>query len=345
MRWLLLIGALLAVACGGRTTPQATPMPTTDEPPIPITLLFTGDVMQHSPQLTAARKGDRYDYTDSFTHIAPLLRAADLTVVNLETTLADEPPYAGYPLFRSPAALAEELADVGVDVACLANNHALDGGGKGVRSTVAILDRTGLRHTGIFADSCDRQHNHPLHLNVQGVRITLLNYTYGTNGLATPEGIFVNRIDTTRIQRDLAASAEADCRIVCIHWGNEYERRPNARQRALATLLRRAGADVVIGHHPHVIQPFEADSTGAVFYSLGNFVSNQRRRYRDGGLMARITLTRRSDGSLRYFSEAIPVWVDRNGYRILPCEAADTMALGEAYRTFRADTDSLLFGR
>lgn len=347
MRATAIILLFVATACAARpdalgdTSEPASHANTTTQ----IELLFTGDLMQHTPQHTAALRDGRYDYTESFAAVAPLFRAADLTVVNLETTLTEEPPYTGYPLFRSPAALAEALVDAGVDVVCMANNHALDGGGKGVRSTAAILDRHALQRTGVFTDTLDHRTHRILRLDVAGFRLALINYTYGTNGLRTPDGMIVHRIDTVQLVADLNEMRDADCRIVCLHWGNEYERRPNTSQRQLAAQLRRAGADLIIGHHPHVIQPYEADSTGAVFYSLGNLVSNQRRRYRDGGLLARIRLTRTAEGTIRYASEAVPVWVDRRGYRILPCAIADTMALGEAYRTFRADTDSLLSGR
>ena len=111
---------------------------------------------------------------------------------------------------------------------------------------------------------------------------------------------------------------------------------------AVAGALRRAGADLIVGSHPHVVQPFEADSAHAVFYSLGNFVSNQRKRYCDGGLIADITLTRAADGRLSVAAEAVPVWVALPGYRILPPEAADTMPLPAACRIFLDDTAALL---
>ena len=101
------------------------------------------------------------------------------------------------------------------------------------------------------------------------------------------------------------------------------------------------GADLVVGSHPHVVQPFEQDSTGAVFYSLGNFVSNQRRRYTDGGLVAAVEAVRHADGRMDYRLETAPVWVALPGYRILPPEAADTMSLPAAYGVFRADVDAL----
>ena len=198
-------------------------------------------------------------------------------IVNLETTLTRTDRYTGYPCFRSPAALADALRDAGVDVAVLANNHCCDGGGAGVHTTVAELRRCGIRHTGVFTDSLDRAANNPLWLEHCGVRFALLNYTYGTNGIPVPEGVRVNLIDTVRMAADLAAAREGspDCIAVCIHWGNEYERQANAEQRRLARFLRRNGADLIVGSHPHVVQPFETDSSHVVLYSLGNFVSRR----------------------------------------------------------------------
>lgn len=335
-----LLSALL-FGCGLVPAPVADPEP---ELPVTVKLLFTGDVMQHLPQVEAARTGDGFDYTETFAAVAPRFRAADLVVVNLETTLARSAPYTGYPMFRSPAALADALADAGVDIATLANNHCCDGGGKGIRTTVEELDRCGIRHTGVFADTLGRTADHPLSAACRGIRFVFLNYTYGTNGLPVPEGATVNRIDTLRMADDLASidRDSVDCVAVCIHWGNEYERHENAAQRRLAGFLRRHGADLVVGHHPHVVQPYEADSTHVVLYSLGNFVSNQRRRYRDGGLMAEIDATRHPGGRMTYALRLVPVWVAMPGYRILPPEVADTSSLPPAYRQFRDDTDALL---
>ena len=262
----ILCAALLAAACCVPDRRERTVrMP---EPPAPerIRLLFGGDVMQHLPQIQAARSNGGFDYRDVFAALAPRFRAADLVVVNLETTLADAEPYAGYPVFRSPAALADALHEAGVDVAVLANNHCCDGGLQGIRTTVRELKRCGIRHTGVFRDSADYRRNHPLLLRRGGISIALLNYTYGTNGLPVPAGTLVNRIDTAAMARDLAAARHtgADCIAGCIHWGNEYERRPIDSQRMLARFLRRHGADLVIGSHPHVVQPYEADTATAV---------------------------------------------------------------------------------
>lgn len=300
---------------------------------------FGGDVMQHLPQVEAARTATGFDYGPVFAALAPRMHAADLAVVNLETTLTRRDRYTGYPLFRSPVALADALREAGVDVAVLANNHCCDGGAEGIRTTIAELDRCGIRHTGVFADTADWRRNHPLRLTCRGLRLAIVNYTYGTNGMPVPAGMIVNRIDTARMTRDLAAArAEgADFVVACLHWGIEYERQANAEQRQLAGFLRRHGADVVVGSHPHVIQPWEADSAHVVLYSLGNLVSNQRRRYTDGGLVAEIEAIRHPEGRMSYRLATTPVWVALPRYRILPPETADTMHLPETYERFRND--------
>lgn len=181
-----------------------------------------------------------------------------------------------------------------------------------------------------------------------GIRFALLNYTYGTNGLPVPSGLSVNPIDTVRIAADLAAVEHdgVDCVIACMHWGNEYERRPNKVQRQLAGFLRRHGVDLIVGSHPHVVQPYEQDSNGIVLYSLGNFVSNQRKRYCDGGIVATVEVTRSPDGSLRYSLELTPVWVLTPGYRITPSEVGDTLSMPAdsrlRYERFMTDTRLLL---
>jgi len=335
---------LLAVLCFV-PRPGAEIARTYPEPePVRVRLLFAGDVMQHLPQIAAARREDGFDYREVFAYVAPRFRAADLAIVNLETTLSREAPYRGYPCFRSPAALAGALRDAGVDVALLANNHCCDGGAEGIRTTIGELKAQGIACTGVFDTEENRRNGHPLLVERCGIRFALLNYTYGTNGIPTPDGMTVNRIDTLRMAADLAAARDslADCIVVCMHWGNEYERKENARQRCLAGFLRRHGADLVVGSHPHVVQPFKAETSHIVLYSLGNFVSNQRKRYCDGGLMAQIEAVRHPDGRMEYSLDPVPVWVALPGYRILPPEAADTMALPEAYARFRRDIEELL---
>lgn len=338
---------LLLAGCGGRgTAPESRPA----EEPRPDTarLLFAGDLMQHLPQVHAARRGDGFDYSSSFAWVRDRFRRADLAVVNLETTLTRTERYTGYPCFRSPVAVADALLDMGVDVAVLANNHCCDGGRDGVLTTVGELDARGIARTGLFADSLDRAQRHPLYVRAGALRFALVNYTYSTNGMPVPEGMIVNPIDTALMARDLARidRSQVDGVIACMHWGNEYERRENASQRALAAFLRRHGVDLIVGGHPHVVQPFEADSTSVTLYSLGNFVSNQQHRFCDGGLIAEIEAVRRPGGGVTYRLETTPVWVLCPGYRIVPPEVGDTLGMPassrERYRRFLDDTRELL---
>ena len=328
------------------------PAPSPIAPPEPVvehraTLLLAGDLMVHTPQLTAARTVDGYDFTPSFALIKPLVEEADLALVNLETTLAEKGAYTGYPLFRSPASVADAMREAGFDVALLANNHCMDYGVRGARETQAALNRVGIRHTGVFLSHADHQAAPHLYYNLNGLSLVILNYTYGTNGMPVPAPVEVNRIDTVRMKADLKRAREwmPDCLAVALHWGIEYERKPNREQRRLAEFLQREGVQLIIGSHPHVVQPIVQDSLRCTLtiYSLGNLLSNQRKRYTDGGLLVRVELTKRGEEPLTIDYEPIPVWVDRaHQYRLLTPSAADSLASGRAARNFFSDTETLL---
>lgn len=324
--------------------------PQAELPPRRVRMVVAGDLMQHTPQLTAALQADGgYDYTESFRYVAPYFRDADIAVVNLETTLSHEGGYTGYPCFCSPAEVADAMVDMGVDVALLANNHCLDRSAAGVRRTADILDEKGIKRVGVYRDSVDFAANNVLYITRDRVRFAMLNYTYGTNGIPVPKGVVVNMLDTVAVARDLNAIPKdaVDCVVAFVHWGNEYERRPNRQQRQMAEFMKRNGVDIIVGSHPHVVQPYEQDEDGKiVVYSLGNFVSNQRKRYTDGGLMAVIDIEEDMSGELKYYINCIPVWVYRPKYTILPPAIGDTIRLDaasrEAYRVFMTDTEKLL---
>lgn len=324
--------------------------PQVELPPKRMRMVVAGDLMQHTPQLTAALQADgSYDYTESFRYVANYFRDADLAVVNLETTLSREGNYTGYPCFCSPAEVADEMVDMGVDVALLANNHCLDRGAVGVRRTADILDECKIERMGVFRDSVDFALNNIKYIERGGVRLVMVNYTYGTNGIPVPKGVVVNMLDTVAVARDLKMirENEVDCVVAFVHWGNEYERRPNRQQRQMAEFMKRNGVDIIVGSHPHVVQPYEQDENGKiVVYSLGNFISNQRKRYTDGGLMAVIDIEEDMGGELKYYINCIPVWVHRPKYTILPPAVGDTIRLDaasrEAYSVFMTDTQKLL---
>jgi poly-gamma-glutamate synthesis protein (capsule biosynthesis protein) len=265
-----------------------------------MTLLFMGDIMGHDEQLWSAKVKDSetYDFDSVFNHIKPVIEEADFAIGNFEVTLAG-PPYRGYPVFSAPSALAEACREAGIDCLVTANNHAADHGEKGLSGTIRRLDSLGIRHTGTFAGSPERIERQPLILEKGELSVAILNYTYSTNGRTVPETIVVNRLDTSLIASDIvkARKMNADIVILFLHWGNEYENEASARQNELAKFLLASGADIIIGSHPHVIQKMTWQRTGmgkpgqAVYYSLGNFLSNQVKPGTEGGAMARIELS------------------------------------------------------
>lgn len=248
-----------------------------------LQLVFAGDIMTHGPQIKAADQGrGNYDFTPSFELVRPMIERADLALANLETTFGGT-PYRGYPMFSSPSSLGSALKEAGFDVLTTANNHSCDRGRYGVVNTIDVLDSLGMRTTGSYRTKAERSQRTPLIIDVRGVKIAILAYTYGTNGLPIPQPALVDTINLEQISDDLrrADSLGADYKIVQIHWGNEYEKHPNKRQRDLAAVLARQGVGAVIGSHPHVVQDSEwIEEEGAkmktfVIYSLGNFISNQ----------------------------------------------------------------------
>ncbi len=299
-----------------------------------LSLLFMGDIMQHQPQIDAAWNDSlhTYVYDSCFKYVAPIIRNADIAMANLEVTLGGE-PYTGYPKFSAPDQLIHALLYAGIDIVGTANNHSCDRGSLGITRTIHVLDSMGLQHTGTFVDSASRRKTFPLIINKNGFKLAILNYTYGTNGLAIPKGNIVNLIDSAQIVTDLHKAKDSlpDKVIVFIHWGDEYQSHPNQFQQDIAGLCFTNGADIIIGMHPHVIQKIERihypDSNGRevlVAYSLGNYISNQRDRYKDGGLMVKIDLVKKNNvvsilNASYYLNWVyVPIEKGRKSYYILP---------------------------
>lgn len=329
-----------------------------------VSLLFVGDVMQHDSQIRAAYDpiSKSYDYSACFQYIKPVIQSADVAIANLEVTLAG-PPYKGYPQFSAPDQLAEELKASGFDVLVTANNHSLDRRRKGLERTIDVLDTLNIPHTGTFKDSVSREVLYPLVFEKNGFRFSLLNYTYGTNGIPVTKPNIVNLIDTVQIKTDLAKARaqETDAIIVFMHWGAEYQDTPNRSQRQIAQLCFDNGAMLVIGAHPHVVQPMERDTlkNTLVAYSLGNFVSGQQSRYRDGGAMLWVELEKLravdSTTSVQIKKASYELeWVYRNNalspkkYFILPVKEfeEDTLLLTTAseksmFKVFKEDSRKL----
>jgi len=308
-----------------------------------IKLLFVGDVMGHGPQIRSAEivKNKSYDYEPNFKYVAPIIESADLAIGNLEVTLPGKPPYQGYPRFRSPDDLAKALRLAGFDMMVTSNNHSNDAGKLGVIETINTLKEYGFYQTGTFKNQEEKDWFYPLILYKNNFKIAFLNYTYDTNGLPTRAPTVVNLIDSEQIKEDMtmARALKPDAIIVLMHWGLEYQLIESEKQRKLAKNIFEWGADLIIGSHPHVIQPIKevqlAEENGSVkkrviTYSLGNFISNQTKTNTDGGLMFEVSLhkdlktNQLSIGEHHY----IPVWryihKDKNGkatFHALPVSA------------------------
>ncbi|NOZ48202.1 MAG: CapA family protein [Chlorobi bacterium] len=267
-----------------------------------LSILVAGDIMQHDSQINSAFNSatKKHNYDSCFSYVSPILKSYDVAVANLEVTLAGK-PFKGYPQFSAPDELAYALKNAGFNCLLTANNHACDRRKQGINRTIKILDSLKIPHLGTYADSLSRAKTYPLIINKNGFKLSFLNYTYSTNGIPVPKPAIVNLIDTSLIKTDLkkATDSLSDLVIVFMHWGAEYQRLPNKFQKKLANFCLMNGADFVIGSHPHVIQPMQklqhpADSSEQtiIVYSLGNYVSNQRKRYTDGGAMIGIHLSK-----------------------------------------------------
>jgi len=356
--FLLIIYVCTAAACTRSGAVQNT-IPVSDDAKagddtLRCTLLFAGDLMNHGPQIKAAwnSSNSTYSYDTCYYFLKPLIQSADLAIANLEVTLGGA-PYTGYPMFSAPDAYAQAVKNAGFDLLQTANNHSCDRKKTGVIRTLDQLDSLQLLHTGTFRNQAERDSLYPLLFEKNGFRFCMLNASYGTNGLPVPEPTVVNLLDSVQLKQDFARARNsgADLIIMTVHWGLEYQRQPSAEQKKWADFFIREGADLIIGSHPHVVQTYELrEAYGKkvpVFYSLGNFISNQRERYKDGGIMARVHLKKAAGITQISLVEYTPVWVQKQMspkvvYRLIPPGFEGDSILSTAdrslYRVFTEDT-------
>lgn len=302
-------------------------------------VMVVGDIMMHSP-ITASgydAKSDSYDFSSIFSEVDPIFDQADLVIGNLETPVAGAQfGYSGYPRFNAPTELIYDLKDAGVDVLTTANNHSLDQWESGAVNTINNLDQAGILHTGTFKSQEDK--DTPLIIDVNGIRIGLIAYTYGTNGMPIPEDkpYMVNILDLKSIENDVKQlkSENADYIIAMIHYGNEYQRIPSKEQIEWTDKMLELGIDFVLGSHPHVVQPLKltegnaADSDSGVIYSLGNFLSNQRSNWKDYGIILDLKLEKNLITQKIELTDVnvIPTYVDiywskgKKEYKIIPID-------------------------
>ena len=263
-------------------TPQPTPSPTPE--PAEVSVIMVGDILLHTPVESAALQEDgSYSFEAIFENMKDDIQAADLAIVNQEVIIGGkELGISGYPAFNAPYEVGEALVDAGFDLICQGTNHALDKGKKGLLNCLNYWQEQ-YPEIGVLGIHDSQEDQDQIYVYEQdGIRIAVLNYTYGTNGIALPQGMpyAVDMLDEAKVIRDLRLAEEiADFTIVCPHWGTEYQLKQSSNQEKWAKLFVKNGADLVLGTHPHVIQPIEwvkDEETGnemLVYYSLGNFVN------------------------------------------------------------------------
>ncbi len=353
------------------TAPVTEPQEEITEPPTtvptepPVTLVATaeisatGDMLMHLPCINAAKTGSGYDFTPFFTHLKSYIQAADYAVANLETTLAGTAyKYSGYPAFNCPDQIVDGVKDTGFDMLLTANNHCYDTRTKGFHRTLEVLNGAGMDHLGTVDSQEEAQY---LVKDINGIRVGMVCYTYEDNAdpqVMAPNGItmsnadevlintfYNNDLDTfyTRIQGQINEMKEAGAEaiVLYIHWGVEYQLKENETQNTIAQKMCDLGVDVIVGGHPHVVQPMElltstTDETHKTLciYSVGNALSNQRRDlmrldtgHTEDGIVFNFTFSKYSDGTVRVESaDVLPTWVykyrsgGKDAYSVYPLD-------------------------
>ena len=273
-------------------------------------VVANGDILIHDALYYTAKKDDgSYDFNPFFEYVKPWIEGADLAIGDFEGTISDRSPLGGYPLFNAPVQIADTMKDVGYDVVDLAHNHILDTGLYGLKYTDKVFKDRGLDTVGVHADK-KRSEDKILIKEVNGIKIAILAYAYGYNGmdanLTVEDRInHLSDLDEEKMKEEIQrAENEADVTVVMPQMGVEYKLEPTEEQKALYHKMIEWGADVVFGGHPHVIEPAETVEKDGdkkfIIYSMGNFVSNQRmermeNKWPERGLLMDVTFEKAND--------------------------------------------------
>jgi hypothetical protein len=310
-----------------------------------LTVSVSGDLLIHSPvyaRALALGGGSRYDFAPMFNPISPYVAKPDLALCHVETPMGAGSAQ-GYPLFNTPAELADAIAKTGWDACDTASNHSLDQGQEGIASTIDALERAGVEHTGSYTS--ERSRRRPLILKAKGVRVALLAYTTDTNGIPLPEPWSLNVVDGPEpIVEDArrARRAGADAVIVNVHWGAdvapEYVTGLAREQESFAKRLTESRhITAVVGQGPHIVQPIRRVGGEIVVFGEGNLVSNQNSACcaegAQDGLIALLDLTVEGRRARLERVRYVPVWVSQPDYTVLP--------VGDAIRAGEGDAPSL----
>ncbi len=267
-----------------------------------ITLTAAGDCLMHNTQITAGLQADgTYNFDTYFAEVEELLQEGDYTSVCFEAAMAGpETGYTGYPVFNSPDEIASTFKKSGFDLIVTSNNHILDRGMKGALRTMQVYKDTGLDTIGTYMT--EEESKSFLIKDIRGVKVGYLAYGYGTNGIPVPKdyGFFFNFLEKDKIITDINnLRSQVDVLVVVLHWGVEYATKPTQEQVIMAQEILAAGADVIIGSHPHVIQPMEIleidGQKKVVAYAIGNFISHQRGVERNSGIVLKLKFTKDFD--------------------------------------------------
>lgn len=297
------------------------------ETPITFNMTAIGDTLCHNTQYWDAfnNESKEYDFSYVYEDIKYYTKTADITIGSLETTFAGEDRgYSNYPTFNSPDSLATALKKIGVNVISLAGNHALDYGYDGLCRTIDVLDDAEISHLGTYKTT--EAQEKLLIKNVKGVKIAFINYTYGTNGIPVPSGkeFCINLIDKNLIKKQVeqAKAQNVDMIVACMHWGTEYKTTANSEQKELADFLFQNGVDIIIGNHPHVLEPMEKKTitledgtTKEVFvvYALGNFTADQRDEITRDSAILNLNITKNVDGKISINKvDYVPIYMYKN---------------------------------
>lgn len=251
--------------------------PETKDEVYKLKLLATGDGLIHSVIYRSYYKNGVYDFSNAVKYVKDIVKDYDIAYYNQETPTGDDSiAYSGYPMFYTPSAYVDAMQDVGFNTVSLASNHSLDKGEKGVLNTIKYFKTTNMLYNGMN-DSEEMRNNFTIK-EKNNITYTMLSYTTKTNGLSTPKGkeYLLNTYDKEQVKKDIEAVRDkVDVLIVAMHWGIEYINMPNDEEKEIAEYLSSLGVDIIIGNHPHILQPITKVGDTIVMYSLGNFISNQ----------------------------------------------------------------------
>ncbi len=318
------------------------------KPDLKASILATGDMLMHDTVISSAKKADgNYDFLPIFSSVKDIIKSYDFALCNIDGVMAGNTPYTGYPMFNCPSSFAKDMKDTGFKMVVTMNNHSYDRYFQGQLNTIQTLKQNGITPLGV-KESADEK-NYKIE-NINGINVGFMAYSYETNAdksSASLNGIPIaqeylplfNVFYPDDYEQELLImksyieemNSQSDVSIIYIHWGNEYTREPNEIQKAMAKKFIEYGIDIVFGDHPHVVQPYEKIITenkneGHIFYSLGNFISDQNKAFTLDGIMATVEITKNGETSKTTISKVdfISTWVNKstiNGklaFEILP---------------------------